>query len=129
MGLFMDLLLSGKTEEFEKNIKEAYGLGFRDGRLCPAGLRSCEVRGKDCLFHIWAIKSDSLLKINAICRDDEMARINRDFRQTGIIPHYCSTETVGKVCAVIEWPDGSVTLEPAEAVRFTDREEGNDAAN
>lgn len=125
MGLFMDLLTIGKTEEFEKSIKEAYGLGFRDGRLCPADLRPCEIKGEPALFHKFEIKAEGLLKINAFVNEREMDRINRRFRLTGIIPEYCSVEKSVMVCAVIEWPDGSVTLEPAESVRFTDRGEDN----
>lgn len=122
MGLFHDLLLETRAAQFEKDLKEAYGMGFRDGRLCPDDLRPCEVDGEPALFHAWASQDEGLLKIGVFTTPSEAENINRYFRATGIIPAGCTVEKLGKVRAIIEWPDGSVEIVPAEKVRFTDRE-------
>lgn len=90
-------------------------------------LRPCEISGEPALFHMWAVTDDFLLKIDAFIPADELFAINRRVRETGAVPNICNVTKISKVSAVVEWPDGSVTLEPAESVRFTDREEGDDA--
>jgi len=125
MGILHDLLLETRAANFEKDLKEVYGMGFRDGRLRPAELRPCEVKGKPALFHAWASREDGLLKINAFVLPDEAARINKTYRDTGYIPSFCTLEKLSEVRAIVEWPDGFVALVPVEYIRFTDREGGD----
>lgn len=123
MGLFHDLMLETKAAQFEKDIKEAYSLGFRDGRLCPVGLRPCEVDGAPALFHSWTLKERGILKCKLILRPENLDAIVYTFEKSGVIPSGCDFEKVSDVFAIVEYPDGSVSLEPVEKVRFTDREE------
>lgn len=123
MGLISDLLFATKIEEFEKELKEAYQMGFRDGRLCPAELRPCEVDGQACLFHRWVDEDKALLKINCFTREEEQVYLRRKFEQTLTVPGGCSTETIRYTFALVEYPDGSVDKVKPEMIQFTDRKE------
>ncbi len=87
--------------------------------------RPCEVDGRPARFHTWASQEDGLLKINVLTNVHDADMINKHYRKSGYIPSGCSIEKIAKVCAVIEEPDGTVRLVPAEKVRFTDREGDN----
>jgi hypothetical protein len=122
MGILLDALVAAKCEELEKQIKEAYQMGFRDGRLCPADLRPCEVDGKPALFHRFADEDQALLRVNVFCLEDEMRQLRRNMDQRGIIPSGCSSEVVRRTYALVEYQDGSIGKVAPELVQFTDRE-------
>ena len=122
MGLFHDILLEARAGQFEKDLKEAYGMGFRDGRLCPADLRPCTVNGSPAFFHRWADEDRGLLKINAFTRPDEREHLYQYYRERGIVPECCSIEALRRTVALVEMPDGSIKTVPATEIRFTDRE-------
>ena len=126
MGIIHDILLEAKTEQFEKDLKEAYSMGFRDGRLCPEGLRPCEVDGAPAFFHRWADEDKCLLKVNAFTRPDEQEALYRKFTDTGIVSNCCSVVTLRNCFALVEYPGGSVVRVKPELIRFTDRQEDKD---
>ena len=123
MGLFTDMLFEEKCKKYEEQIKEAYGLGFRDGRLCPAELRPCEANGKQCLFHRFVDDDQAMLKINAFVKEDEVKHLYSRFKRDGIIEPCCSTEIIRRTLALVEYPDGSLGLADPMCVQFLDREE------
>ena len=123
MGFFHDLLLETRCEQHEKDLKEAYGMGFRDGRLCPADLRPCEADGKPAMFHRWVDEDQALLLVNVFCREDDMRQLLHNMDRHGIIPSGCSSEVVRHNFALVEYPDGSVGKVAPELIQFTDREE------
>lgn len=125
MGLINDILFAAKIEEFEKELKEAYQLGFRDGRLCPADLRPCEVDGQACLFHRFVDEDRALLKINCFTREEEQTYIRRRFDLSGVVPGGCSTEVIRVTYALVEYPDGSLGKVDPTKVCFTDREDSD----
>ena len=122
MGLFHDILFEGKTEQFEKDLKSAYSMGFQDGRLCPADLRPCTVDGEPALFHRFVDQDSGVLKFNVFAREDFVNKKIRDFHTLGIVPTECSLEKLRKTLALIEWPDGRLCTVALERVQFTDRE-------
>lgn len=122
MGLISDILFATKIEEFEKELKEAYQMGFRDGRLCPADLRPCEVDGQACLFHRFVDEDKALLRVNVFCRDYEMRALRDRMDAHGIVPDGCSTEVIRVTYALVEYPDGSLGKVDPTKVCFTDRE-------
>ena len=123
MGLFHDLLLEARTDQFEKDLKEAYGMGFRDGRLCPEELRPCLVDGKPALFHRWAEEDRAILKPRAKVPLDALPAIRRIFEEHNVVPASCDAEVMRATYAIVEYPDGSVGHVTPELVCFTDREE------
>lgn len=125
MGLFHDILFEANPAQFEKDLKDAYGMGFRDGRLCPADLRPCTAFDRPALFHCWVVEEKGLLNIDTILRHDHpsIERMRADFHDKGIIPPCCSLEKLRETRAVVEWPDGSVSTVPLDVVQFTDRED------
>ncbi len=84
--------------------------------------RPCEVDGISALFHRWTERDEALLKINTYCNPEEMARINKHFRQTGILPAYGSAVVIRKLYALVEYRDGTVHMVDPELVHFTDKE-------
>lgn len=123
MGFLHDLLLETSIEQHEKDIKEAYQMGFRDGRLCPADLRPCEVDETPALFHRWVDEDQALLRVNVFCKEDEMRQLRRNMDRRGIIPCGCSSEVVRRTYALVEYPDGLIGKVDPKLIRFTDREE------
>ena len=123
MGLLNDILFATKIEEFEKELKEAYQMGFRDGRLCPVDLRPCEVDGQVCLFHRFVDEDKALLKINSFTRLEEQIILRDKVDMTGVVPGGCSTEVIRITRALVEYPDGSLGKVDPVRVCFTDREE------
>lgn len=123
MGILRDILWSSEIEGFEKELKDAYGMGFRDGRLRPAELRPCEVDGRACLFHRFGDEDQALLRVNVFCRDDEARYLRRRMDAEGYVAPGCSTEVIRRTYALVEFPDGSLGKVDPKLVRFTDREE------
>lgn len=121
MGLFHDILLEQRAEQFEKDLKEAYGMGFRDGRLCPADLRPCEVDGKPALFHRWAEEDKGVLKVNIFEKKETIEDTIKIYRDTDVVPNSCDLNIMRTTFAIVEYPDGSVHRVPVDRLRFTDR--------
>lgn len=84
--------------------------------------RPCEVDGRPALFHRWVDDDRALLHINTYCNPEEMARINYQFQQDGIIRSGCSTEVIRKTYALVEYPGGTVHLVDPLLITFTDKE-------
>lgn len=84
--------------------------------------RPCAVDGVPALFHRWIEEDTALLKINTFCRPEEMAYINRQFYEDGIIRPDCSAEVMHNTYALVEYPDGSVDKVKPELITFTDKE-------
>lgn len=123
MGFLHDLLLEGKTEQYEKDIKEAYSMGFRDGRLCPADLRPCKVDGAPALFHRFVENDRAILGINTFCNKDTANQMVEDFNKKNFFTNACNVEKLRSTMALIEWPDGRLCTVAVERVQFTDRED------
>lgn len=123
MGFLADIMAEARREEYEKEVKHAYQLGFQDGRLCPAELRPCEVAGRPGLFHRFADSDRALLKIDVFVREQEAEALLGRFRRQLCAMPGTSAEILRNVYAVVEYEDGSVELVEPEKVRFTDREE------
>ena len=121
MGFIHDILFEATAEQFEKDLKEAYGMGFRDGRLCPADLRPCEVDGKPALFHRWAEEDKGVLKINAFVKREQFEDLVSMYREESVVPGSCDVTVMRTTFAIVEYPDGSVHRVPVDRVRFTDR--------
>lgn len=98
------------------------GLAVKRCSECGKHQRPCLVNGKPAIFHQWVVQDRALLKINAFYKPDSQAERYRIFKEEGIIPPDCSVEKVKDTLALIEWPDGSVSLEPVLHVHFIDRE-------
>lgn len=124
MGVISDILFATKCEEFERAIKEAYQMGFRDGRLCPADLRPCEVDGQACLFHRFVDENNVLIKVDGFTRPEVETVLRARFEQNRVVPGGCSVETVRDTYALVEYPDGSLHKVAPLDVRFTDRKDG-----
>jgi hypothetical protein len=122
MGFLADIMAETRREEYEKEVKHAYQLGFQDGRLCPAELRPCEVAGRPGLFHRFADSDRALLSINSFVNEQESEAILEYFRQQLVTRPGASAEILRKTYAIVEYDDGSVELVEPENVRFTDRE-------
>ncbi len=116
----MSLFWTKKWTEYEEQVKEAYQMGFADGRLCPQG-RVCEVNGKPARFHRWVEEDKAMLKINCFARTDEQDRLVRRFREAAVIPAGTSVETARQTFALVEYEDGTVAKVEPEKVKFTDR--------
>ena len=123
MGFLHDLLLEQKCEQHEKDIKEAYGMGFRDGRLCGPDLRPCLVDGKPATFHRWVEEDKALLKVKPFCSTDEIDASIARFHRDGVMDHSCDIEKLHTVSALVEYEGGTVAKVNPELIRFTDREE------
>lgn len=123
MGFLHDLLLEGKTEQYEKDIKEAYSMGFRDGRLCPADLRPCKVDGAPALFHRFVENDRGILVFDIFCEKDDYDKMVKNFNEKNIIANTCKLEKLRSTMALIEWPDGRLCTVAVERVQFTDRED------
>lgn len=124
MGFLHDLLLETRCEQFEKDLKEAYGMGFRDGRLCPEELRPCLADGKPATFHRWVEEDKALLKINAFMQLEEQLKCVHRFHEEGWLDNCCSTEKQRTCFALVEYADGSVGKVKPELIQFLDRKEG-----
>lgn len=124
MGFLHDLLLEVKTEQFEKDLKEAYGMGFRDGRLCGPDLRPCLVDGKPATFHRWVEEDKALLRIHAMVRPEDQLKIVRRFREEGVTGPESDVDMTRICFALVEYPDGSVGKVAPELIQFLGRKEG-----
>ena len=88
---------------------------------CGKHERPCLADGKPAVFHRWADGDNALLRINSFITSAEGDVISRRFRETGVVPNYCSTELVRAVFALVEYPDGSVGQVKPELIQFLDR--------
>lgn len=122
MGLFHDILFEANTAQFEKDLKDAYGIGFRDGRLCPADLRPCTVDGELALFHRFVDQDRGVLHIKSFIRPSHLENVLKNFNENSFIGPECELEKFRQTSALIEWPDGRLCTVALERVQFTDRE-------
>lgn len=122
MGFLHDIFFEANAAQFEADLKASYGMGFRDGRLCPADLRPCTVDGQAALFHRFVDNDRGVLQINTFCQRDMVNKILEDFHEKNMIPNACSIEKLRSTMALIEWPDGRLSTVAVERVQFTDRE-------
>ena len=123
MGFLHDLLLETRCEQHEKDLKEAYGMGFRDGRLCGPDLRPCLADDKPATFHRWVEEETALLKVNAFLRHEDLGRAARRFREEGLLDGASTIEKLRTCFALVEYPDGSVGKVKPELIQFLDRKE------
>ena len=123
MGILHDILFEAKTAQFEQDLKDAYCMGFRDGRLCPADLRPCTVDGTPALFHRFVDQDRGVLQINRLCRPSDVATILKNFNENNFTDAGCNIEKFRQTKALIEWPDGRLCTVEVERVQFTDRED------
>lgn len=129
MGILQDIqdfFEEAKRAQYNKLIKDAYQIGFQDGRLCPETLRPCMVDGQRCLFHRFGETSSALIKFNVFLRGDEARRYAQDFRKNLYCPAGSDAEILRNVYALVEYPDGAIGKVEPEKVRFLDREVGDD---
>lgn len=124
MGFLHDLLLEAKGEQFEKDLKEAYGMGFRDGRLCGPDLRPCLADGKPATFHRWVDDDRAVLQVGAFVHPRDRDRIFREFQEVGLIDSSSHIEKISATFALVEYPDGSVGKVKPVLIQFLDRGEG-----
>lgn len=124
MGLFHDILFEASTAKVEQDLKAAYGMGFRDGRLCPADLRPCTVDGAPALFHRFVDNDRGVLKINGLVRPSEISQILENFNKNNFTGGGCDIEKLRVTMALVEWPDGRLCTVAVERVQFTDRKIG-----
>lgn len=124
MGFLHDMLLEVKCEQYEKDLKEAYGMGFRDGRLCGPDLRPCLADGKPATFHRWVEEETALLHIQALMRPEDQRKIARRFREEGLLDGASTIEKLRTCSALVEYADGSVGRVKPELIQFLDRKEG-----
>lgn len=87
--------------------------------------RPCIVKGTPCKFHGFVQNDELFLTIDAFMKPSEREALANMCRETRSAPNCCDTKVVRKTAAVIEWPDGSVTMEPVEKIRFTDATDRN----
>lgn len=123
MGFLHDIFFEAKAAQFETDLKAAYGMGFRDGRLCPADLRPCTVDGQTALFHRFVEDDRGILKVNAFMRKEDVDELNKIFHETNVVSNCCTLEKLRSTMALIEWPDGRLSTVAVERVQFTDRED------
>ena len=123
MGFLHDLLLEQKCEQHKKDLKEAYGMGFRDGRLCGPDLRPCLVDGKPATFHRWVEEDKALLKVKSFVGLDGIEASVARFQRDGVMDHSCDIEMLHTFSALVEYEGGTVAKVNPELIRFTDREE------
>lgn len=111
---------------FWKKKKPAWklqmGVDVKRCAECGKYERPCLADGKPATFHRWVDEDKGLLRVNAFTRDEERERLNRVFRDDGIIPQCCSLEALRATLALVEYPDGSVGRVKPELVQFLDRE-------
>lgn len=122
MGFLHDLLLETRCEQFEKDLKEAYGMGFRDGRLCGPDLRPCLADGKPATFHRWVEEDRALLRIHAFVRPEDQLEIVRRFHGEGVTGPEADVAMTRICFALVEYADGSVGKVKPELIQFLDRE-------
>jgi hypothetical protein len=122
MGFFHDLMLEERAAQHEKDLKEVYSMGFRDGRLCPAELRPCLVDGRPAFFHRWVEEDKALLKVKSFCGPDEIEASVARFHRDGVMDHSCDIEKLHTISALVEYEGGTVAKVNPELIRFTDRE-------
>lgn len=89
----------------------------------PLKPRRCSVDGRPALFHRWVDDETALLRINIFLREEERDHLLRVFREKGVVPYGCSTDSLRATFALVEFPDGTVGKVKPEAVRFLDRGE------
>ena len=87
--------------------------------------RPCEVRGQPCRFHKFVRKDRLVLKTELFIREEDVERAARALEERGLVTRGFTAMNIQTTAALIEWPDGKVTLEPADAVRFTDAADNN----
>lgn len=85
--------------------------------------RPCIVKGTPCKFHMFARNDKIFVNTEIAIPERDAYLIARKAERRGVCPAGFSAQVVATTEAVIEWPDGSVTLEPVNKIRFTDREE------
>ncbi len=122
MGFLHDLLLETRCEQFEKDLKEAYGMGFRDGRLCGPDLRPCLADEKPATFHRWVEEDRALLRIHALVRPEDQLDIVRRFHGEGVAGPEADVAMTRICFALVEYADGSVGKVKPELIQFLDRE-------
>lgn len=117
----MSLFWTKKWTEYEEQVKEAYQMGFADGRLCPQG-RVCEADGRPAIFHRWIEEDEAVLEFNGCMmrRDDTIARV-QDFKEHRFISPGCTAKVLRVTLAMVEYEDGSVGKVEPEKLKFTDR--------
>ena len=121
MGLFHDILFDANMAQYEQDLKNAYGMGFRDGRLCPADLRPCTVDGQPALFHRFVDNDKGVLQIKGFVRPSELSTILENFTKNNFTDCTCNIEKFRSTMALVEWPDGCLSTVAVESVQFTDR--------
>ena len=85
--------------------------------------RPCIVKGTPCKFHMFVRNDRLVIKTELFVREEDIGRAARSIEELGFVPRGFTPMAVQTTAALIEWPNGSVTLEPVNKIRFTDREE------
>lgn len=85
--------------------------------------RPCIVKGTPCKFHMFVRNDRLVIKTELFVREEDLDRAARALEERGIVTRGFTAMTVQTTAALIEWPNGSVTLEPVNKIRFTDQEE------
>jgi hypothetical protein len=89
--------------------------------------RPCSVKGlTGCIFLGFFEEDETLLKVDAFVKQEELKRIQRRFYETGIVSDAMRVDILHKVFAIVEMPDGTVEKVNPEDIVFLDREEGTE---
>ena len=112
---------------FWKKKKPAWklqmGLDLKRCAECGKHERPCLADGKPATFHRWVDEEKALLHLNLFMNPREQELHVRRFREEGVLEGPNSIEKLCVVCALVEYPDGSVGKVKPELVQFLDRRE------
>lgn len=98
------------------------GLDLKRCAECQKYERPCRIGDMPATFHRWVMEEKALFRIDTFLRLGDQERAVQRFREEGIIPPGCGVEKQSACRALVEWPDGSVSLVDPVHVKFLDRE-------
>lgn len=112
-----------KKKQARKMAQITLGLDLKRCTECLGTTRPCEVGGVAARFHRWVEVENALLRVNYM-RPEEQREFVRRFREEGVCGPGGSLEKQRGCHALIEWPDGSVSLVDVHLIKFLDCVEG-----
>lgn len=84
-------------------------------------MRPCLADGKEATSHRWSIKTNLLIKVNAIMPYDDMISRAKAAKEDGVIPQFFDTEKIQRTVAIVEYEDGTVDEAESTKIKFTRR--------